>query len=91
MIITKKPKHVSIVTDDRPIPVEIKLTPHEWVQVCRQTPEARALKDLFTALQESITDLQAERSHHLPSTPKLVSALQEARVLVGRMEGTVHG
>lgn len=62
-------------------PTVIGLSKETWESLRAQTPEAVALKELLEAI-----DGAPGISNHV--TPELASALQEARVLVRRMEDT---
>lgn len=69
------------VTEIRAAHARIQLTREEWDSLCARTPEAVALKELLEAI-----DGAPGIGNHV--TPELASALQEARVLVRRMEDT---
>lgn len=85
MILTKKsPNHYLVTTGEDDVKSAIETTDGDriiiftqqgWSRLRKLTPEARALRELVHALEP-----------HTHVEPRLVSALQEARVLVRRME-----
>lgn len=80
IIITKSLAHVRIEGDacTAPFSTNITLTIQGWQELRDLTPEAVALKELVTAVNDLNLAGQV--------APHLVSALQEARVLTRRME-----
>lgn len=64
------------------------LTRKGWHALRALTPESRALKELVEALDGVDEDTRHRIRTALACTPELASAVQEAQVLVSRMDDT---
>lgn len=89
-LLTAESEHLSAALQDGDDRIVI-MTRKGWHTLRELTPEARALKELVEALEGCDEDTRAKISKVVASVPELTSAVQEARVVVARMDnvGTV--